>query len=62
MQVKMTTRLEKVFNAYASRQGVESESLRFFFEGTRLNADSTPGDYGMVDGDKMYVIPEQSGD
>jgi hypothetical protein len=41
-KVKKTTKMSKVFDAYASRKGVDTKSLRFMFDGTRLNADETP--------------------
>ncbi|GLC44482.1 hypothetical protein PLESTM_001604700 [Pleodorina starrii] len=34
-KVKMKTKLEKVFNAYCNKKGVEPSSVRFLFDGTR---------------------------
>lgn len=41
-KVKRTTKMSKVFDAYAGRKGVPSSTLRFFLDGDRINADDTP--------------------
>ncbi|KXZ55767.1 hypothetical protein GPECTOR_2g1317 [Gonium pectorale] len=60
-KVKMKTRLEKVFNAYCNKKGVDPGSVRFLFDGTRVAAQSTPEDLGMEDGDVLDCVIEQVG-
>lgn len=43
-KIKTTTRMSKVFDAYATRKGVEASQLRFFLDGERINGDHTPAD------------------
>ena len=57
-KVKKSTKLEKVFNAYSTRKGVAPGSLRFLFDGVRVQPHQTPEDIDMDDGDQldcMYV-------
>ena len=51
--VKKTTRLNKVFDAYAQRRGVNVMTLRFLFDGQRVLSDATPQDLDMEDGDQL---------
>lgn len=60
-KVKRTTPFQKVFNAYATRQNLNSESLKFLFDGRRLKAHETPADYDMEDGDSIDCMLEQLG-
>ena len=46
-------------HAHAQRQGINS--LRFFFEGNRINKGQTPIDLGMKDGDVVDVLMELQG-
>ena len=39
-KVKPSTILGKLFTTYAQRKGVNVNSLRYYFDGQRLNADS----------------------
>ena len=55
-KVKKTTKLDKVFNAYSQRKGVNATSLRFLFDGQRVRGDQTPGGIGMEDGDRLDVM------
>lgn len=41
-KVKPTTKMSKVFDAYAKRKGVASGTLRFLFDGERVQPDDTP--------------------
>ncbi|PNW72395.1 hypothetical protein CHLRE_16g675637v5 [Chlamydomonas reinhardtii] len=60
-KVKMKTRLEKVFNAYCNKKGVDTASVRFLFDGNRAKPDSTPEALGMEDGDVLDCVIEQVG-
>ena len=55
-KVKKTTKLDKVFNAYSQRKGVNATSLRFLFDGQRVRGDQTPEDINMEDGDRVDVM------
>ena len=58
-KVKKTTRMEKVFNTYAQRKGVNQNSLRFLLDGERINADSTPKSLDLEDQDQIDCMLEQ---
>ena len=54
-KVKPTTRLQKIFDAYANRKGVAGDSLRFLFKGSRVDGEPTCADIGLEDGDQLEV-------
>ncbi|KAJ9618253.1 hypothetical protein H2203_009169 [Taxawa tesnikishii (nom. ined.)] len=58
-RIKSTTKFEKVFMAFEKAQG--RQGLRFHFDGERVNADQTPGDVEMEDGDILEAFAEQLG-
>ena len=65
-KVKLTTKLDKVFNAYSTRKGVRATDLRFLYDGQRVRGDETPGKCGtppvcMEDGDQLDCMLEQGG-
>ena len=43
--------MSKIFDAYASRKGVQANALRFFLDGERINADQTPKQLEMEEQD-----------
>ncbi|CAF2375891.1 unnamed protein product [Rotaria sp. Silwood2] len=60
-KVKMTTSMGKLKKSYAERQGVAINSLRFLFDGKRINDDETPKVLEMEDNDTIDVYQEQVG-
>eukprot|EP00903_Cladosiphon_okamuranus_P007017 g6825.t1 len=60
-KVKKTTRMEKVFNTYATRKGVQVQALRFLLDGQRVNADDTPTSLELEDQDQIDCMLEQQG-
>eukprot|EP00500_Bicosoecida_sp_ms1_P000525 CAMPEP_0203812104 /NCGR_PEP_ID=MMETSP0115-20131106/3950_1 /ASSEMBLY_ACC=CAM_ASM_000227 /TAXON_ID=33651 /ORGANISM="Bicosoecid sp, Strain ms1" /LENGTH=176 /DNA_ID=CAMNT_0050720941 /DNA_START=41 /DNA_END=570 /DNA_ORIENTATION=+ len=60
-KVKPSTKFEKIFKAYAGRKGVEVNSLRFTFDGERIEPHHTPVDLEMEDGDQVDAIMTQLG-
>ena len=60
-ECKQTTPLQKLMNAFCQRQGVNSASVRFLFDGQRLNPQQTPQELEMEDGDVIDVMVEQQG-
>lgn len=60
-KVKLTTNMGKLKKSYSDRQGVPVNSLRFLFDGKRINDDETPKQLEMEDGDTIEVYQEQVG-
>lgn len=60
-KIKRSTKLEKLMNAFCERQGKDSKTVRFLFEGTRVTAQDTPETLDMNDGDTLEVHQEQIG-
>jgi small ubiquitin-related modifier len=61
-QIKPTTRLERVFNVYASRRGVDVAMLRFLLDGQRLVGSCMASCPGLEEGDQIHAFLEQMGD
>jgi len=60
-RVKMTTQMGKLKKSYAERLGVPQSSLRFLFDGRRINDDETPKQLEMEADDVIEVYQEQTG-
>ncbi|XP_077979156.1 small ubiquitin-related modifier 1-like [Glandiceps talaboti] len=60
-KIKKTTGMKKLKQAYSDRQGVPMNSLRFLFDGQRINDDQTPKQLEMEDDDVIEVYQEQTG-
>jgi len=60
-RVKMTTAMGKLKKSYSERVGVPVTSLRFLFDGRRINDTDTPKQLEMEDDDVIEVYQEQSG-
>merc|ERR1712230_258322 len=58
---KQTTPLQKLMHAFCNRQGVSMNSVRFLFDGNRINETQTPSQLDMEDGDVIDVMVEQHG-
>ena len=52
-KIKRTTRMQKVFSALATRQGVDVTSLRVTFRGARVGGLDTADIVGLRDGDQL---------
>ena len=52
-KIKRTTRMQKVFSALATRQGVDVTSLRVTFQGARVGGLDTADMVGLRDGDRL---------
>ena len=57
-RVKTTTKLQRLFDTYALRKGLDVGSLRFLLDGKRLNGDQTPEDVDVEDGDQIDVFQD----
>ena len=60
-KIKPSTRFDKLFGAYCKRSGLDPNSVRFNFDGNRLNKTQTPEDVEMEDGDIIDAMVEQTG-
>jgi len=53
--------MEKVFQTYAQRKGVQFNSLRFLLDGERIQSDATPASLDLEDQDQIDCMLEQMG-
>ncbi|KAH8883983.1 ubiquitin-like protein [Thozetella sp. PMI_491] len=60
-KIKRNTKLEKLMTAFCERQGKTLQSVRFLFEGQRVQPSDTPDTLEMQDGDQLEVHQEQVG-
>lgn len=60
-KIKPTTALKKLMESYCQRQGVDSKTVRFLYEGNRIQEASTPRELGMSNGDEIDAMVEQRG-
>lgn len=60
-KIKKNTQLKKLMDAYCSRNGVIPSTVRFLFDGDRVQESATPSDLGMEDGDEIDAMVEQTG-
>jgi len=60
-KIKRTTQLKKLMDAFCERQGKAPSSVRFLFDGSRVNASDSPDTLDMQDGDTLEVHQEQIG-
>lgn len=61
VKIKPLTRFAKMFDTYTSKTGLDMKSIRFTFEGERLSGESTAKSAGLIDGDIIDVLQEQTG-
>ncbi len=59
-KVSITTNMEKLKKLYAQCQALPADSLRFLFNGRRINGDITPWNLDMKDGDVIEVLVDKS--
>ncbi|KAK7514536.1 ubiquitin-related domain-containing protein [Phyllosticta citricarpa] len=60
-KIKRTTEFKKLMHAFCERQGKRPNTVRFIFDGHRLNEEQKPIDFDMDDGDVIQVHQEQIG-
>ena len=60
-RIKKTTKMSKVLETYAQRQGVAATSIRFLLDGHRVPADKTADEVGLHDGEQLDLVVEQHG-
>ncbi|KAG0316353.1 hypothetical protein BG000_004883, partial [Podila horticola] len=55
-KIKRSTQLKKLMEAYCERQGKSVASVRFLYDGERIQATNTPNELEMEDGDSIDVM------
>eukprot|EP00198_Chlamydomonas_reinhardtii_P008614 XP_001697951.1 ubiquitin-like protein [Chlamydomonas reinhardtii] len=60
-KIKKSTRMGKVFSAFAQKKGVATNHYRFVFDGNRVGEDVTAAEVGLEDGDSIDAFVEQEG-
>jgi small ubiquitin-related modifier len=60
-KVKKETKMSKIFDAYANRKGTSRDSLKFMFDGNRVQDNDTPKMLEMEENDLIDVVLEQVG-
>ncbi|GHP09788.1 hypothetical protein PPROV_000852300 [Pycnococcus provasolii] len=60
-KVKPSTKMGKVFAAYASKKSVEQRSVKFLFDGNRIKEDDTPESLGLENDDEVDAMLEMVG-
>ncbi|KAF9359287.1 hypothetical protein BGX26_012667 [Mortierella sp. AD094] len=58
-KIKRSTQLKKLMEAYCDRQGKAVTSVRFLYDGERIQPTNTPNELEMEDGDSIDVMVEQ---
>ncbi|EJD06164.1 ubiquitin-like protein [Fomitiporia mediterranea MF3/22] len=60
-KIKRSTKLSKLQTAYAHKIGKEVSTIRFLYDGERINEDDTPASLDMEENDTIDVMVEQVG-
>jgi len=60
-KLQMSTKLNKLFSAYAQKERVKLQGVRFLFDGQRVSPNQTPFELAMENGDVIDVMVEQQG-
>jgi|Transcript_73082 small ubiquitin-related modifier len=60
-KIKRSTPLRKLMDAYCKKQGINRTSVRFHFDGRRIEDEKTAEDYEMEDDDVIDAMVEQTG-
>ncbi|KAK6529293.1 hypothetical protein TWF281_008470 [Arthrobotrys megalospora] len=60
-KIKRSTQLKKLMDAFCERQGKSPTTVRFLFDGSRVQPGDTPDTLDMQDGDTLEVHQEQIG-
>ena len=60
-KIKRITPFRKLMHAYCDRSKVAQNTVRFTFDGSRINDTDTPKSMDMEDGDTIEVFTQQTG-
>ena len=61
LRCKSNTPMQKLMHAFCSKLGVNINSVRFLFDGKRVNESQTPAQLDMESGDVLDVMVEEYG-
>ncbi|KAG8985072.1 hypothetical protein FRB90_004950 [Tulasnella sp. 427] len=59
-KIKRSTKLTKLQGAYANKVGKDINSIRFLYDGQRIQEEDTPASLGMDEGDAIDVMVEHA--
>lgn len=60
-KLKKTAPLRRLIAAYCQRNGISQDSVRFLFDGNRINGEDTPAHLEMENDSQIDVAVEQKG-
>ncbi|KAB5589452.1 Small ubiquitin-related modifier [Ceratobasidium theobromae] len=60
-KIKRNTKLKKLQGAYAAKVGKDVATLRFLYDGNRINDEDTPASLDMEEEDTIDAMVEQVG-
>ena len=60
-KIRKDTLLKRLMDTYCSRVGGSSLTVRFLFDGARINDKDTPDSLKMEEGDTIDAVAEQTG-
>lgn len=60
-KIKKVTQLKRLMEAFCKRQGRQADSLRFLYDGQRVEPEDTPESLDMDEGDVIEAHREQLG-
>jgi len=60
-KIKRQTPLRKLMDAYCQRQAIDPNSIRFLYDGQRIQAEQTPKELDMEDNDIIDAVLQQTG-
>lgn len=58
-KVRKTTKMKKLFHAFCKRGNSDPNTIRFFYQGDRINDDDTPEDLNLHEGAKIDAFVRQ---
>jgi len=60
-KIKKSTQLRKLMDAYCDRQAINPNSIRFLYDGQRINESQTPLELEMDDNDVIDAVLQKTG-
>ncbi|RKO92656.1 ubiquitin-related domain-containing protein, partial [Blyttiomyces helicus] len=60
-KIKRSTALQRLMDAYINKSGQDRASVRFLYDGNRLEGTETPEELDMEEGDQIQVTVQQIG-
>ena len=59
-KVKKSAKMKRLFSAFCKRSNIDPSTIRFFYQGERIDEEQTPDDLGLHDGDKIDAFIRQT--